>query len=168
MTPTDLSAAYPYGGTALGVTELVSLDIDTPRFEIEDTYQGGLLEVFTSGTRCTFRAVLSEWDDAELDNWWPTGTGGSSGLSFIEQTASTTVRPGIALGTGNTAKILWIPNNTTGHPGILIFKGVLARGGLVSWKQSSQTFMGFEIEVLAMRDATDRLWAHGLLADLTL
>lgn len=61
--PTDLSAAYPYGGTELGIVRSIAVDLSLRvRFVQSEAAGGGPLRKLRLGQASALTAVLRTWD----------------------------------------------------------------------------------------------------------
>lgn len=65
--PTDLSTAYPYGGTEVGRTQLVVVQSHGEFYRVEGEGIGKATDVLEGSQRHTFSCFLRGWDDDAVD-----------------------------------------------------------------------------------------------------
>lgn len=67
----DLTTAYPHGGTALGIASRIEVRSTTPVFRVAREEEGSADKVFTLGGTLAAGFFLDEWDDTSLAQLWP-------------------------------------------------------------------------------------------------
>lgn len=168
VDPTNLAAAFPYGGTELGAVRQVALKLryqalDVPAEEFDEPCEFllGACKVLGLG------AVLRQYDDKVLTTVFPsTSTGSSSGEKGVDWPG--TARAG-ALGSARAVKLLFVPNNSA-HPGILLYKAVPCFTGEVEVMHEILGESAFAVLFRAMRDAASppKVGVRKKLVDMTL
>lgn len=169
LNPSNLSAAFPYGGTALGAASAVVTSIDQPYHEIASPERGGLAEVVKGPVRAYIACSLREWNDTVLSTLFAeASTGGSTGEKMLIIPGSNSYsRPGSLL-SNRAVKILAAAYDATNWPSIYLPRAVpiLARENEVRRGPFSERV--FDVVFLGMLDATNRVYIEGKLADMTL
>ncbi len=122
--PTNLSAAFPHGGTALGIIHhAAARRIGRYDFVRAHEFAGEVVEVVEGGADWVMAAMVRQYDNDAIAAIWPhTGTGGTSSDKYIEYPGSTN-RAGTLLST-NAFVLMFVPNDTTNHPCVLMRRAV--------------------------------------------
>lgn len=164
--PTDLNAAYPYGGTELGlsVDVMVALNQNTTRIRAEE-WGPVIHKVFDGGRDYVLGANLRGSDNDALSTIFRgANTGGTSGNVGIVETV-TSPRAGREV---TYVKLLHVPDDPLYHKATLLY----AAAPLV--EETAELQMNRVNEFLTpvlfqvTPDSTGRLYAHQLLVDMTL
>ena len=123
--PTDLSASFPYGGTALGVVSGVALD----RGIVTEELVGGddrnqTIDLLYLREQWRLSVVLREWTDEALAvAGYNLGTGASTSKKYLANRGS--VVPGRLLSSFLSMKLVYAPEDAS-TPGILVFRALPA------------------------------------------
>lgn len=122
--PTDLSTAYPHGGTALGTVGKAQYDFAIGTRAIKAEELGTTVEVLYTGEEGIFSCVLRGWDrDALANVFLDTAAGSTTGRRIVQgRTQVDTVRAGSRL-SPNAVLLYFSPRNSQ-HPGILIYQAI--------------------------------------------
>ncbi len=113
---TDLTTAYPHGGTALGICSRIEVEPAFRSFEVKREEEGSPEKVFSLGGDMRVRFVLDEWDETSLAQFWPrtrTATG-STVLQF----------PPTVTGLTALSPLVFTPyrtDTTLPTPGVVVF-----------------------------------------------
>lgn len=108
--PTDLSAAFPHGGTALGLVRGIELRIVPRAREVTAEEWGGQrVATVYCGETAILAAVLRTWDAAMFPSVFPN----ASSTTIDMKVASPSVAPGTVL---TPFKLLFSPVALTYHP----------------------------------------------------
>ena len=102
---TDLTTAWPHGGTGLGFTSRVEVVRDGPLEEIPDGAHGVLTkDLVYGGERVSLNGILRDWDADALGQVFPNvATGGTTGFPLIQ--GGGTVRAGYLYSTRVTVVV---------------------------------------------------------------
>lgn len=165
--PTNLSLAYPYGGTEVGKTRMVALTPVGENFRVLSEGLGEVTDVLEMSNRYVFSCVARGWDDDAVEQFFGDNyTAGSvSGHALFSVPGS--VVPG-ASGLTRAIKWLYVPDDPINVDAVIIYRGV------PDWQEGTEIIMGREEEVLmpvaieCVRDTSDRILVVGRLADLSL
>lgn len=117
---TDMSTAYPHGGTALGYTSACVFApniISQPLIGME--FGEGAFQVIRTEGSGVFTAVLRQWDNDALNLHWPS-TSLSNGERVITNTTSYQ-----ALRASAGVALAFTPDEPT-HPGIIMYNAIPA------------------------------------------
>jgi hypothetical protein len=124
--PTNLSAAFPYGGTELGLIHRMRWrDGLRARGVAAEEYGGVEVEYVVHRSTCALVAVLRGWDADAIATVFPGATSGtSSGRGvYAQDSAVEAQRAGARLTTLGHA-LLFAPLAAAEHPGVLIYRAV--------------------------------------------
>lgn len=159
--PTDLSIAFPHGGTALGVVHDVRL-VPVTRVAglLGEEYGNKRVEEYQLGRDWVATGLVRAFDDDLLSTIL---TSPSSGLVLEALSAP---NKGIA-GSTRSVKLLFSPYDTTKYHGFLLYRAIprpreMAR---INFGFGGNTWV---VAFVGIPDATGREVAIGTLADMTL
>lgn len=164
--PTDLAAAYPYGGTEVGKTKFVSVQPVRGLFRVESEGLGDATDILESSLRYVFAAFVRGWDDDAVAQFFSGAysAGSTSGHATFMEPGST---PGAsALGRGII--ILYVPDDIIHVPSVLVYRAV------IDWSEAAEIPLqrgeefGLPVAAECLRDANSRIIQIGMFADLTL
>lgn len=118
--PTDLSAAYPHGGSQLGFMKSHALKVRTGQHVIRAEELAVAVDVIFAGEEWVFAAILSSWDvDAVVLLNRDAAAGAVTGRPVLKhRTATDGVRAGVLAST--LAGILYFSPDSDAHPGVLL------------------------------------------------
>jgi hypothetical protein len=164
--PTDLSAAFPHGGTALGMVSEVLFRPNLKRAEITaEEFGGEPVEVVVTSETCVFGCLLRGIDsDAWNLAFEDTTVGSGSGKPVVDYPGST--RAG-ALGSSRSAKILWSPDDIQSDPAILLYKAIPILDETAELALSISQEMVVRVVFQGIRDGSGNVYQIGRLEDLT-
>lgn len=114
--PSDLSAAYPYGGTVLGAISEVEAQEAFADVTVRDENFGIVTEVLYSGSQLAIGFNLRGYDADAIGTVFPDTTLGTSGKRIIGSDP-TTYRAG-SKGTARAVALLYAPDNPLNHPAV--------------------------------------------------
>jgi len=153
--PTDLTAAFPHGGTSLGLTE-DGITLSREKYWEEVTVEEYGIEpvkVVHLGERVSFSVQLAEWTDTTLDLIWSgfTVAGSTSTLKNAEWPGDgATMYPGKDLA-DNSIILLFSPAVTTAPQKIALFrKAVPVSTTVIELKHKVKSLLACEF--IALRD----------------
>lgn len=167
--PTDLTAAYPHGGTELGIVRDLrwSPGIKTERLSPEEfkTPVAALITDEEPVMACTLRT----WDNDLLAAIFPniqTSQDGDVGL-LGKVAGSSHNRPGYDLG-NKGFKLLFSPQAVDHHPHLLFYRAVPLFDDTVDLQLSIAEEFGMSLMFVGMPDAQGRTYAKDLRDNLSL
>lgn len=121
--PTDLSAAFPHGGTALGLFGAIHLRLMPVRGEITaEEFHGQVYEVIEGATNVIIGATLREWDNDAVSALFP-GTTLETASGFRSVALTETTQRG-ALGSSRAVKLIFSPTNKEHHLAVILYRAV--------------------------------------------
>jgi hypothetical protein len=169
MNPTNLSAAYPYGGTELGVLKAcVFRPGAQTRLHPAEEWGGVVVEATNYGYQPVFAAVLRSWDKDMLAKAFPnTAEGAVSQERVIRHTPNSGNRPGYRLSNVGF-KLLWAPEDTVQGRGLILYNALPAVEEAAEMAHSMEDEFGIGVVFYGSPDATGRVFEQGKLSDLTL
>lgn len=166
--PTDLSAAYPYGGTELGnCRDMVWRPIQNSAEIIAEEWGGVATENVFLGETCILMALLSSWDADALAIVFPGGSTGGSGRALIQSTVSGSTGAGNLL-SSRAVKLLFVPDAVSVNPAILVYAAAPMVDSAAAMRLRRNVETGIACAWRGLPDSLGRTFAAGALEDLTL
>lgn len=180
--PTDLSAAYPYGGTEVGKTNVCVLQPQGSVYRVEYEALGEIGDILEADVRYVFACFLRGWDDdavsllmsgryvagsttqhATLQEPGPNGLAYDSGGG-----AWTGSRVPGSSALDRAVVLLYVPDDLIHVPALLVYRGVCewSDGAQVAFQRREE--LGIPLTVDCVRDTNDNIVRIGRLADLSL
>jgi len=155
--PTDLSAAYPYGGTELGQVTDDSFRYGAKHRTIEAEEWGGqTVEVVHGGTSCVFACHLRGFDDDAISAMFMDTAVATPSLHRAHRLRTAQGRAGTLL-SANSMILLFVPLAAIRHHSILIWNAA----PVISTETSLALHMSSEVTIPVMwyglPDATGRV-----------
>lgn len=165
--PTNLSAAFPYGGTEVGKTHSCALLPLGTGFRVLDEGLGEASNVLEASNEYVFTCFVRGWDDDAVQLFLSDGQTQGSTTKHRTWSAPGSVTPG-ASALGRALKVLYVPDDTTHVPAVLIYRGVpqWQDGATLAWQRGEE--LGIPIALDCIRNSANRILSVGRLADLTL
>ncbi len=118
VAPTNLSAAYPYGGTELGAVHRIAVRRVAASFDVMATeYGGAVVETIQGGENWALAATLRQYDDDAVSTVFPnTALGTTTKRRAVKHwaDAASPVRPG-SLVSSRAVKLLFAPYDVDRH-----------------------------------------------------
>ncbi len=167
VEPTDLSAAYPYGGTEVGKTNACVLEPRGTGFRVMSEGLGEATDVLEASNQFVFTCFVRGWDDDAVEKFLSDGQEqGTATLHRMWQSPGS-VTPG-ASALGRALKLLFVPDDVVHVPALLVYRGVpqWTEGSKLAFQRGEE--LGIPIALDCIRDECDRILVVGLLDDLTL
>ncbi len=169
VTPTDLSTAFPHGGTALGSVRKVLTRRVVTKVPIVDEAFGKEIRDWVWGGENYFLAfILRQWDATAVATFFPnTATGATSNRVGIESPGS--VRPG-ALASTFSVKLLFSPLDPERVPAVILYAAAPFTEETTELNHAAQQRQEIACVCHAMRDTSTptRIWQAKFLKDITL
>lgn len=167
VNPTDLGAAYPYGGTEVGKSNLCVLQPRGTGFRVEAESLGEATDVLESSNEYVFACFLRGWDDDAVAQFLSGGfTAGAVSKHAVWSEPGTTVPGASAL--DRALILLYVPDDLLHTPAVLVFRGVpdWNEGSELAFQRGDE--LGLPIAFDCIRDTNDHILSVGRLADLSL
>lgn len=169
INPTDLTTAFPHGGTALGLTRQNAFrpNVRSSQVAAEEFGQVTVEQVY-QGETPRFAAFIRQWDTDAITTIFPTATTGSpSGQAVIAPDVDGTVRSGKLLAAG--AHVLCVsPRDLDTKPMLVFYRAVVLPQESNEMQFSPSDEFGLAAVWEALPDSTGRLYAMALREDITL
>ena len=166
LNPTTISGSAPYGGTELGAVRKVAVRLRQRSHDVIGEEFDEPVEFLKGGFRIVGLAcLLRQYDNTVVSTVFPsTSTGASSGDKVIDDPG--TARP--ALGSATSNKILFVPENATAHPSVILYRADATLEGEVELMHTIQEERALAVLFKALRDGSTpaRRGKMGKLADL--
>lgn len=165
--PTDLSTAFPHGGTAIGTTRAGKIRHFGAYHPIRDEAFG--IEVRSTvwcGENLALAMILREPDDEAMALLFPnTSTGTVSQHKVVASPGSN--RPGLLL--AEKAVVLFFsPDDTERVPAVILYKAEPRFEETTEYDLALDKRLETVVVFTATRDSSDRIWKRGMLKDLSL
>ncbi len=165
--PTDLSAAYPHGGTEVGRTKLVVLQSFGEQYRIQGEGIGRATDVLEADKRWTFSCFLRGWDNDAVDLLMNDGdsVGGTSRHRVWSAPGSTT--PG-ASALARAQILLYVPDDILHNPAVLVFAAIpqWSPGAEIAFQRGTE--YGIPLSAECFEDGNGNTLEIGRLSDLSL
>jgi hypothetical protein len=155
--PTDLSAAYPYGGTELGqVTDEAFRYGATHRTIEAEEWGNQVVEVVHGGTSCVFACHLRGFDDDAISAMFLDTAATTPSLNRAHRLRTTQGRAGTLM-SANSMILLFVPKARIRHHAILMWNAapVLSAETALALHMSSEVTI--PVMWYGLPDATGRV-----------
>ncbi len=168
--PTDLSLAFPHGGTDLGAIRSGVFAFNEISQEIISEELGATpVDYLWQGHRASLSLVLREWDNDALTELFPNLATGASGKALIRglRYGSTSDTPPGSLLSDRSSAILVSPRDPI-HPAVLLYEAMPMLSETSGLQMSIGQDFGVAVVFHPLHNASGKQFAVGLLEDLTL
>lgn len=163
---TDLTIAFPHGGTDLGSVQSIELEV-TREAETLRTMEFGteVVEVVDLGQTYTIAAALRGWDEDALNIVFPSTTelAATSGRRFVSFPGAS--RAG-ALLSASSVVLAFSPDDPETYPGVLFHRAIPLTEESATLSLALRTEGTIGVVFRAIRSVGGRAASVGLLADL--
>lgn len=170
--PTDLTAAYPYGGTELGLVGREELRFRATHAPLTAEEWGEqVYEVIHGGTSLVFACELRGFDQDLVATVFPDTADGSKIITDTREKIirfrATTSQAGSKLGDSSFA-LLFVPDDTKTKPGVLLYDAVpvIAEEAVIGLDPEREVTIS--VLFYARPDGTDRVGEIAPVKDMTL
>lgn len=169
---TSLSTAFPHGGTEIGLTHEVEVTDDLPRRLLTAEEWGGeVYDAVAGGQNVSLKAVLRAWDDDAVNLWMLNSSAGTVTQHKVIGVPGTN-RAGYQWG-GRTTVLVFTPESVIGgnddqHPLVVFHKAMPIQARTVRLPLRLGKKWGLEVEIIGIRDSSDRISKVGFRKDLSL
>jgi len=127
INPTNLSAAYPYGGTELGAVHQIAARRVAATYDIAAMeYGGAIVEAVQGGENWAVGAYLRQFDNDAIAAVFPnTSTGTTTKRVGVKHwmNAGSPVRPGSLL-SARSVKLLFVPYDVDRHRAVYLYRAL--------------------------------------------
>lgn len=164
--PTNLSAAYPYGGTEVGKSNACAVRPLGVPFRVECEALGEAIDILEPNNHWVFGCFLRGWDDDAVQQMLAGGynAGTTTKHAFFDVPQNV---PGTS-SLGRAVILLYVPDDLIHTPAILIYSGIpdFADGAELVFQRGDE--LGILLTVDCVRDSSGNMLRIGRLADLSL
>ncbi len=167
--PTDFTAAYPYGGTELGVVGRIKFRRGVVVHHARAEEWGGVRTKTTYQREdAVIACTLREWDDDMIAALFPNVAAGSgTGKQVVTYDVDTGNRAGYDL-TGNSAmSVLFAPFAAEHHRAVFLRNAVPMEEAAAEASLSLNSELGIAVVFIGQPDSSQRVYEDGMLEDLT-
>ena len=165
--PTNLSAAYPHGGTEVGKTRQVVLVQTGQPFRVISEGLGETSEILEGPTEWYLAAAMRGWDDDAVAQLFANNytAGDPSGHAGYDEPKSRNVG---STALGRAKVLLWKPDDPIHVPSVLVYRGVPWWSDGAEIPLSSAQDVDLPVVVHAMQDGSGNTLAIKFFSDLSL
>lgn len=170
-TPTNLAAAYPHGGTILGNQGRMSIRIDHARREITaEEFGGRRVDYERLGESARLTGILRSYDADAIAAIFPNTTIGTKSRKPIitGYAFGSSFKTAGSVASDKALVLLFSPNDREHLPSVLFFNAIPLLQEAIEIQLKIDVEFGFGIAFDAAPDASGRLYAIGMVEDLTL
>lgn len=165
INPTNFSAAYPYGGTEIGIFQGIEWRPNVQTREVAAEEWGGAnANAVYAGERPLLLGVLRGYDADAIAACFPNTTTTSSQAEITGHVATGNV-PGTKL-SGLAMSVLVAPKEETLDPALYLPNALPVIQEELAAKYSFASELGLALSWVALPDANGRLYDQGLLANI--
>lgn len=166
--PTDLSAAYPYGGVEIGLTTLCAIQSFGTPFPVLYESLGEAGEVLEGNKSFVFTCFVRGIDDNAVEQLWSSAnySAGSVSAHAVLKEPGTRV-PGEG-GIARAVILLYTPDDIVHVPSLLIYRGVPDWGDGAEMLFQRGSELGIPIAINCLRDGNNLIYSMGRHSDLSL
>ena len=165
--PTNLSTAYPHGGTEVGRTQLVVLQPFGEQYRIEGEGIGRATDILEANKRWVFACFLRGWDDDAIDLLMNDGdTVGSVSGHAVWGAPGTRIPGRSALARAQI--LLYVPDDILFNPAVLVYAAIpqWTPGSEIAFQRGVE--MGIPFSAECFEDTNGNTLSIGRFADLSL
>jgi hypothetical protein len=167
-SPTDLSTAWPHGGTGLGAVRGVTVRPFLSQFPVTAEERGGEpVEFLRPGEWWGLSAFLRGWDPDAVGRIFPNTVTGTVTQHPGVEIPGSSVRAGHRV-SDNAVKVLFTPDNTDDVPAVLFYAAVPALDAQAELYFGREQELGMPVIFYGLRDSSERIVNIKRLKDLSL
>ena len=172
FNPTDLTAAWPHGGTGLGVVGDVVLQqtwLTEDANAADDRHAGEVVETYFLGELWKLAFAIRQWDDDPVNLLMAHHKAGATRTIVTDQYTGTTARrPGTRLST-SAVKLLFTPEDYLANPAVLFYKAIPCLEVMQEVQLSAMEEQKVAAVFKAMyHQSIGKVYQMGLLSELSL
>ena len=168
VNPSDLTLAYPYGGTEVGKTRLVVLTSLGASVKVSSEGLGGEASDILERTNAyVFSCFLRGWDDDAVAKFFATNfvQGPVSGHAVFREPGNRV--PG-STALARAVVLLYVPDDAVNNPSAIMYRGVPEWTDGADLAFQRQEELGIPLTVDLLRSDTGNILEVGRLVDLSL
>ena len=167
FNPTDLSLAYPHGGTGLGlINKVVVKPMKTNYMIRAEEFGNEVTDVIDGGQSWLITATLRSFDDNAISKIFPnTSIGSKSKTRVINHSGA--VRAG-SLISSRSIVLIFSPEDIQRNPMVIFYKALPLIDETSEFNFNLDTEFALGVQFVAIRDNSERVEAIGKRDDLSL
>lgn len=169
INPTDLTLAFPYGGTEVGKTRLVVLrNLSPSLFRVTSEGLGGEpTDILEGPPHYVFACFLRGWDDDAVRMFFADNyvQGAASGHALLREPGA---RRSGSSALGRAVRLLYVPDDPVGAPAMLAYRAVPDWDDNAELAFQRRDELGIPLLAELVRGASGKILEVGRVADLTL
>jgi len=169
--PDDLTAASPYGGTALGLIGDFVLAVENQHIEVHGEEFGGVIvDYVRMGEKAVITGVLRTWDDDAIGAIFPNtadGAGSNRKLIKSQVAGAGMTKPG-KLAIAGSFKLLIASDAPDHNPSLLFYNAIPMMDTQLRISSTPAAEAGLAVAFRAAPDADGKMYHMGLLEDMSL
>lgn len=170
-SPTNLSSASPYGGTALGLIGDFVFAVENAHVEVQAEEFGGVtVDYVRMGEKAIITGVLRTWDEDAIDAIFPnTADGASSNRKLIKSQVAGAgmTKPG-KLASAGSFKLLIASDAPDHNPSLLFYNAIPMMDTQLRISSTPAAEAGMAVAFRAAPDADGKMYHMGILEDMSL
>ncbi len=164
--PSDLSAADPYGGTQIGLTNQVALVSQGTSFRVECEALGEASDILEPNNSYQLLLFGRGWDDDMVEQCLASGY--AAGATSQHATFSVPGNVPGASSIGRAVILLFVPDDIVHVNSLLVYRGIAdwTDGAEIAFQRSAES--GIPLTVDFLRDGNGNMFTLRRFADLSL
>ena len=170
-SPTDLTAAAPYGGTALGLIGDFTFQVESNNVEVQaEEFGSVVIDYVRVGEKAIITGVLRTWDDEALESIFPNtadGSGSNRKLIKSQVAGAGMTKPG-KLASAGSFKLLIASDAPDHNPSLLFYNAIPLVDTQLRIASSPAAEAGLAVAFRAAPDASGKMYHMGMLEDMSL
>ena len=183
LNPDDLTAAYPYGGTELGMCRSATFVFGISYTPIQAEEFGGIVSeyVFT-GESAVLSAVLREYDDDMVATVFHSGIEGENDdTSKNTKSGKPVIKGAVGAGVGGTGqvtagqsinsravRVLFVPDDRDNHEFLVLYTAIPMVHEATEMKLTASDWAEIGVVFHAIPDAAGKLYQFGRKSDIAI
>lgn len=170
INPTDLTTAFPHGGTALGEVYGARGMFTSGYFDVTaEEYGNRVVESVYSGENIAFAAILRQWDEAAVGAVFPNTTASGTKSQRVSvkgwEDAASPVRPG-HLASGRSVKLLFSPLDSDRCRALILYRALPRVADSLDLRFQLNVRQEIPVMFLGIPDTSSRVFRVDFLRDL--
>lgn len=165
VNPTDMTTAWPHGGTGLGAVAGMKLLPQFSYYRVKEEAQRETQAVYWTGADPVFRALIRSPFDADgVSTFWPLSSTGTVSGEKVITLPSTSQLPGMTV---PSVVLVFTPDDQYLHRGVIFRKAypLIADTAELSFDMNDE--QALLVEFAATRDSSERVLSVGILGDMS-
>jgi len=168
INPTDLTTAYPHGGTSLGYAREIAVSpSQVTTYVRAEEFGQTIVDAVEGGRSWVIGANLRGWDDDAINTVFPgTAVGTTTSRRYITETTATPLA-GALLGSRSVV-LLFTPDDTDNHPIVLFRRALPLVAETADLMLSLASEFTIPVLFVAIPDTNGKIVDFPMIHDITL